>query len=339
MTGFSLIVKSTDSLKNERIGVMMKKTGLAIIGLASAGTIACFAGAKKLFDSIIPRQDKLRVDLSEMADMQKWEEYKKFMVPNREWLQSQELEHITITARDGITLHGDFFPADGESKGIVICNHGYTGNGITNCASVAVFFHKLGYDCLIVDHRGHGLSGGKYIGFGILDRYDCKNWINYMDRRFSGSKKIILYGISMGATTAIMTAGFSDISDSVCAIIADCAFTSPYEVFAHILKRDYHLPPFPIMNINDKMARKKAGYGFKDYSTIEAVRKTNIPIMFIHGAEDNFVPVWMSEKNYQECNSPKELYIVPNAGHGAAYYENTAAYEEKIISFLAEHSL
>ena len=85
--------------------IMINGIGIALAGIASAGTVACFAGAKTLFNRTIPRQDVLRVDLSEMADMEKWEEYKKFIVPNREWLQSQELEHITIKARDGITLH------------------------------------------------------------------------------------------------------------------------------------------------------------------------------------------------------------------------------------------
>ncbi len=315
----------------------MKKLGLALFGIASAGSIACALGAKKLFDSTIPRQEGLKVDLSEMADMSKWEEYKKFMVPNREWLQAQELEHITISARDGITLHADYFPSETPSDKLVICNHGYTGTGISNCASIAVFFHKLGYDCLIVDHRGHGKSGGQYIGFGILDRYDCKSWIEYIGRRFENSKKIVLYGVSMGGTTALMTAGFKGISESVKAIIADCAFTSPYDVFAHILKRDYHLPPFPIMNINDRMCRKKAGYGFSDYSTLDAVKTTDIPILFIHGTEDNFVPVWMTKKNYEECRSPKEIMLIENAGHGAAFYENTDLCEEKIGSFLAKH--
>lgn len=316
---------------------MGKALGAALLGIGAVGSLACAAGAKKLFDSTIPRQDKLKVDLSEMADMQKWEEYKKFMVPNREWLQSQQLEHITIKACDGITLHADYFHAEHESNKLVICNHGYTGTGITNCASIAVFFHKLGYDCLIVDHRGHGKSEGDYIGFGILDRYDCLKWIDYVDTRFGNTKEIVLYGVSMGGTTVLMAAGFSDLSSSVKAIIADCAFTSPYDVFSHILKRDYHLSPFPIMNISDSMCRKKAGYGFKDYSTLDAVKNTDLPILFIHGKDDNFVPTWMSEKNYQACNSPKEIYLVENAGHGAAYYENPPECEERIRKFLANH--
>ena len=92
--------------------------------------------------------------------------------------------------------------------------------------SISVFFHKLGYDCLIVDHRAHGNSEGKYIGFGILDRFDCKSWINYVDTRFNSIKKIVLYGVSMGGSIVLMTSGFTDLSASVKAVVADCAFTT-----------------------------------------------------------------------------------------------------------------
>lgn len=309
----------------------------ALLCTAAATGIACTAGAVTLFKRVIPRQDTLRVDLNEMADMDKWEEYKKIITPNREWLTVQKMEHIVIKSRDGLDLHGDLLPAESGSDRLVICNHGYTGSGLKDCSSIAVFFHKLGYDCLIVDHRAHGMSEGDYVGFGILDRYDCRCWINYIDERFGKSKKIVLYGVSMGATISLMTAGLSPLSSSVKAVIADCAFTSPYDVFAHILKRDYHLPPFPVMNINDALCRKKAGYGFSDYSTLDAVRVSSIPTLFIHGREDNFVPLWMTEKNYRECRSAKDILIVDNASHAASYYEDKDGYEAKVKNFLGKY--
>lgn len=306
--------------------------------LATGGALtACMAGAKTLFNRTIPRQDTLRVDVSEMADMEKWNEYMKFIVPNREWLETQELEHIVIKAYDGIELHAEYFPAENPSDKLVICNHGYTGRGMKDCPSIAVFFHKIGYDCLIVDHRAHGNSGGDYVGFGILDRFDCRSWIKYVEKRFDKQKQILLYGVSMGATTVLMTSAFPDVADSVKAVIADCAFTSPYDVFKHILKRDYHMPEFPIMNINNAMCRKKVGYGFDDYSTLDALRDTDIPILFIHGKEDTFVPVWMTEKNYRTCYSEKEIMLVDNAGHAASYFENPPAYEERIKAFTKKY--
>lgn len=308
----------------------------AALGTAALGT-ACAAGAITLFNKVIPRQDVLRVNLDEMADMAKWEEYKKVIAPNKEWLFAQELEHITIKSRDGLTLHGDFLPAEYHSNKLAICGHGYTGCGLKDCVSISVFFHRMGYNCLIVDHRAHGKSEGDYVGFGILDRFDMKAWTDCMEKRFGGNVEIVLYGVSMGATTAVMTAGLTSLSPSVKAVVADCAFTSPYDVFAHILKRDYHLPPFPIMNINDIMCRRKAGYGFRDYSTLDAVQTTGIPILFIHGKDDDFVPVWMSEKNYKMCRSPKDILIVDNAAHAASYYENKEAYEAKVKGFLEKY--
>ena len=313
-------------------------TAAGIAGAAAAaGTVGAFAAAYTLFNRVIPRQTELRVDIGEMADLDQWEEYKKIIHPNKEWLAARQMEHITIQARDRITLHGDYIPADSPSDTIVIAFHGYTGSGMSDCASIGAFFLKKGFDCLVVDNRAHGKSGGDYVGFGILDRYDCLAWVRYVCERFGSGKKIVLYGVSMGASTVVMTAGFLQLPENVKAIISDCAFTSPYDVFAHILKRDYHLPPFPVMNINNELCRRKAGYGFDDYSTLTAVKTTNRPILFIHGENDNFVPTWMSEKNYLACVSPKELLIVPNAGHAASYYENVPLYEKTVSDFLGKY--
>ncbi|MBQ6795893.1 MAG: alpha/beta hydrolase [Clostridia bacterium] len=314
------------------------KTAAALLGgtalIAGAGS---FAGAYTLYKRVIPRQTESRVDVNEMADMSQWEEYKKIIHASKDFLTEREIEHVTISSRDDLTLHGDYFPADTESDTVVLCHHGYTSTGWDSCASIAAFFIREGYDCLLVDNRAHGKSEGDYVGFGILDRFDCLSWMHYIADRFEGKKNIILYGVSMGAATVLMASGFKKLPCNVKAIISDCAFTSPYAVFAHILKRDYHLPEFPVMNINDMLTKKTAGYGFNDYSTLEAVKKTNIPILFIHGEKDDFVPTHMSRENYEACNSPKELLIISNAGHAAAYYENAPLYEETVKEFLKKY--
>ena len=158
----------------------MKKSilGAAAASTAAVGAAACAVGAVTLFNRVIPRQDVLRVDLDEMADMAKWEEYKKIITPNKEWLLEQDLEHITIKSRDGLTLPADFLPAETKSDKLAICGHGYTGCGLKDCASISVFFHRMGYNCLIVDHRAHGKSEGDYVGFGILDRFDMMAWVD-----------------------------------------------------------------------------------------------------------------------------------------------------------------
>ncbi len=312
-------------------------TAAAAGGVILAGAAAATVGAATLFRKVIPRQDGVKVDLNEMADMKKWEEYKKIIHPNKEWLMQQNHEHVTIHARDGLTLHGDYFTAATPSDKLVIGFHGYTSCALSDCSSIASFFLKQGYDCLLVDHRAHGNSEGNYIGFGVLDRYDCLSWVDYVNKRFEHKKQIVLYGVSMGGATVLMAMGLPTFPDTIKAVIADCAFTSPYDVFAHILKRDYKLPEFPIMNINNRICRKKAGYGFQDCSTLTAVKTAKCPVLFIHGKEDNFVPTRMSEENYKACTGPKALLLVEHAGHGASYYENVSLYEKTVTDFIHQY--
>ncbi len=311
---------------------------LAAGGVLAAGTAVCFIGARTLFDRVIPRQDQLRVDISEMADGEKWEKYIELIHKVKEKFLDRPSEHVTIKSRDGLTLHGDLFltekPTNSNAKRTVILFHGYTSCGMNDCPTMAEYFMERGYNALIVDQRSHGKSEGKYIGFGILDRFDCLKWIGYVAGRLGADSEIVLYGVSMGATTVLMASGLDEFPANVKAVIADCAFTSPYEVFKHILKRDYHLPPHPIMDINERMCKRKAGYGFKDCSTVDAVKKAPCPILFIHGKEDLFVPTEMSVRNYESCTGEKRLLLVENAGHAASLYENTELYENTVTEFL-----
>ena len=236
-----------------------------------------------------------------------------------------------------MTLPGDFFPAKKPTKRIAILFHGYTSCGMNDCSNMAEYFMENGYSSLIVDHRSHGKSEGRYIGFGILDRYDCLKWIEYVEERFGGDCEIVLYGVSMGAATVLMASGLDNFPKNVRAIISDCAFTSPYDVFKHILIRDYHLPPKPILAVKERICRAKAGYGFNDCSTLDAVKKGGCPILFIHGTEDTFVPTVMSEQNYNACTGEKQLLLVENAGHAASLYENRELYEATVIKFLEQY--
>lgn len=320
----------------------MKKSPLIIAatsvgGLAAAGTAACFIGARTLFNRVIPRQDGVRVDTSEMAEGEKWERYITTIRAVREKFQQRPSEHVTIKSRDNLTLHGDLFPSEKPTNRIAILFHGYTSCGINDCSNMGEYFMQHGWNSLIVDQRSHGKSEGQWIGFGILDRFDCISWINFVTECFGDDCEVVLFGVSMGASTVLMASGTEGFPTNVKAIISDCAFTSPYDVFTHILRRDYHLPPHPIMDINDRLCRKRAGYGFRDFSTLDAVKKGVCPILFIHGAEDTFVPAYMTEQNYEACTGEKEKLIVENAGHAASLYENRELYQTTVSRFLERY--
>ncbi len=306
-------------------------------GVAATGAAASVIGAYTLFNRVIPRQDELRVDVGEMADAKKWEEYIKIIHAEKDKLFARPSEHVTIKSRDGLTLHGDLFLAEPLSVRTAILFHGYTGCGLNDCASMAEGFMERGFNALVVDQRSHGKSEGRFIGFGILDRFDAVKWIEYVNERLGEDGDIVLYGVSMGASTVLMASGLDELPKNVRAVIADCAFTSPYDVFTHILKRDYHLPPKPILAINERICRAKAGYGFQDCTTLQAVRRGAVPTLFIHGKEDKFVPTVMSKQNFEACTGEKELLLVDNAGHAASLYENKPLYDKTVTEFLAKY--
>ena len=170
------------------------------------------------------------------------------------------------------------------------------------------------------------------IGFGCLDRYDALGWIRWVVDKCGEDVQIFLHGTSMGGATVLMTGGL-ELPEQVKGIISDCGFTSPKEVFTHVLHSMYHLPAFPMIQIADAVNRKKAGYGLDECNAAREAEKIRIPVLLIHGDADTFVPCSMCQKIYENCASAKQL-IVEGAGHAESYYKDRKAYEKALDDFL-----
>ena len=170
---------------------------------------------------------------------------------SREWLAGQPQEDVYITSRDGLRLHGTFFCCEG-SRRAVVCFHGYTSEGLNDYTSIAKFYLNQGFNLMVVDERAHGKSEGTYIGFGCLDRYDALQWMEYVVERLGEDCGLMLHGISMGAATVLMSTGL-ELPEQVKAAVSDCAFTSAWEVFSHVLRSMYHMPAFPVLQIADRI--------------------------------------------------------------------------------------
>ena len=300
-------------------------------------TILCvvYFTARYFFRFTILRKPTATLDSNINANTD-WQKHLDFIKERKAWFLEQKTEDIYIKSFDGLKLHGTLLRCD-SNKNCVICFHGYTSKGTNDYGLMAKFYHEQNFNIIMIDARNHGESEGKYTGFGVLDRKDAVKWIDYAIELFGKDVNIFLHGDSMGGATVLMTSGM-ELPNNVKAIIADCAFTSAEEVFSHVLKRDYHIPKFPIMRITERMTKKKAGYGYNDVSTLNEVAKTKVPILFIHGEVDDFVPVWMSEKNYEACNSEKQLLIVKGADHAESYYADTALYENAVKDMIKKYT-
>jgi len=302
-----------------------------IAGVVIAGAVFEYGIAKYFFNRTMIRANAKREKTQEMAGTD-WDRYIPHIRECKEKLANTPHEDMYIMSEDGLKLHATYFPCEGSKK-VVICFHGYTSEGLNDYSTLAIFYLKKGYNLLIVDERAHGRSEGKYIGFGCLDRLDAKLWIQKMVEKLGEDCRILLHGDSMGGATVLMTTGL-DLPPQVKAAVSDCAFTSAWEVFSSVLKNMYHLPTFPIMQISNMLVKKGAGYELDECNARIEVAKAKIPILFIHGEADSFVPCSMVHELYEACKTEKKLVIVEGAGHVESCYRDAELYEGAIESFI-----
>lgn len=311
-----------------------------IIGVAAAIagiTVAASAGGTAYFYRRTMKRYNAKVERTMKMSGTDWSQYMPLMEKRKAYMLEQPHEEVYMTSKDGLKLHGCFFPGPADSKKLVICFHGYTSQCMSDYIGLSDYYLKHGFRMLLVDARAHGQSEGTYIGFGCLDRYDALGWINWVIDKCGENIEIFLHGTSMGGATVLMTSGL-DLPKQVKGIVSDCGFTSPKEVFTHVLHSMYHLPAFPIIPLADKINKKKAGYGLDDCNAAREVRKAKVPMLLIHGDNDSFVPCWMCEEIYKNCASPTKKLIVPGAAHAESYYKDMKAYEQALDEFFAENS-
>lgn len=279
----------------------------------------------------------VRVHPRHTADTEKnpvWREYGDRIRAASDAASAYPQEDVALRSRDGLRLMARFFPAQGQPRGCVVCMHGYRGEGLQDFGVVLPFYRGMGLDVLIPDQRAHGRSEGKYICFGVKERQDCADWVTLMDRRYGGNTPIFLDGVSMGAATVLMASALP-LPASVRGIIADCGFTTPMAIMDHVRAQRFHVPSFPFMQLTSLISRLIAGFGFSDASTLDAMRVCSVPVLFVHGDQDTFVPTQMSRDNFAACRAPKKLVIIPGAGHAVSYLKDTPACEAALSEFIA----
>lgn len=256
------------------------------------------------------------------------------IIEGMDWIISNTKHRVAITSYDGLKLSARHFRAKQKNDNVIIMFHGWTGISFFDFSCIVRLYYEKGYDVLLVDQRAHGDSEGKYTCFGVKERHDVLSWVNYAIDLYGNGVKIVIEGISMGASTVLMASGLP-LPPNVVGVIADCGFTSAADEFTHVLARNYHMKPFPFLYTANVYAKLLAGFGFWDVSAEEEVRKSTLPLLLLHGVEDDFVPVDFSRRVFRASNSKnKRLIEVENARHGLSYFNDEEGCRTALEEFL-----
>ena len=262
------------------------------------------------------------------------EQYRPFAETTRGMIRAaldMEYEPVSIVSHDGLKLFGKVY-ASGAAAPWLILFHGYRSRAERDFCGGLRFGVESGYNVLLVDQRAHGRSEGKGLSFGVLERRDCLSWVNFVVSRAGEGAKIVLYGMSMGAASILQSMDL-ELNKNVRGVIADCGYSDLNTVFRNLVGKLYHLPTM-FVDVFEYVNLLKAGYGFKEASSVRSVSVANVPLVYICGDCDRYVPKDMALEIFNACRSPKRLLLVPGAGHAASYMCAKDEYEALVRDLL-----
>jgi len=236
---------------------------------------------------------------------------------------------VYIDSQYDYKIHGFFFPNNNSKKVIILC-HGITWS-LYGSVKYMDMFLKRGFSVFIYDHRNHGLSGGCDTSFGYYEKFDLKKCTDWLFDKLGKDILVGLHGESMGAGIALQNIV---IDSRIMFCIDDCGYSDAQALFQHRLEKDYNIKRLPLVKLSGIISKIRVGWNLKDVSPITTLPKVEIPILFIHGEKDDYVPVYMCKQMYSVKKGYKDIYIADNAGHAQSYLNNKDEYEKRVDGFL-----
>ena len=284
----------------------------------------------------VPRKKTASADEIPLPEGEIYEPYHHLM---KKWiLEARNFPHkdYYIQSHDGLTLHAKYYEYCPNAV-TEIMFHGYRGSAERDLSGGIQRCFALGRNVLLVDQRTSCGSEGNVISFGINEHRDCLAWVDFAVHHFGADVKLILTGISMGASTVLMAAG-KPLPKNVVGVLADCGFSSARDIIRKCAK-DLRCPAnllYPFIKLG---ARLFGHFDLEEYSPLEAMKTCKVPVIFFHGESDDFVPCQMSREVYDRCTAPKKLVTVPNAGHGLVYLVDNQKYFRSVVDFFTENGV
>lgn len=269
--------------------------------------------------------------IQEEVEKTKYKKYSALISNSHNWLCDHNAMDVYTESRDGLRLHALWVPVE-NAKGTVLFAHGYRSTYLVDFGGAMDYYHRRGMNLLIPDQRSHGKSEGRYITFGVKESEDMLCWLEYHNDNL-GDFPVLLSGMSMGASTMMYLAD-RDLPENVRGMIVDCGFSSPYEILLSVFRSVIHLPGWLCLWATNIFTKIFAGFTLKEKDSRVTLKNNKLPIIMVHGKDDDFVPCSMTKEAYDVCTGDKQKLLVDGAGHGLSFLVDKETYIAAIDAFL-----
>ena len=257
----------------------------------------------------------------------------KLLDPEDFGIQKNGIEYFSLLTPDGLTISAfRVLPEDSVvKKGTIVFLHGI--RRTKECSfPMASFFSKKGYDCFAMDLRSHGDSSGDFITFGNSEHRDVSSFIDYISENFGLENRVVLWGQSLGAAVAFLTA---ESDARVDALISESTY-SDFESSVGDFFSSYtgFNSPF-IERVIIKRVSRMANFRPDDISPLKAAKNIHIPVLIVHGNNDNKInPVYANELFLGLASNNKRILIIPGASHLDVWNKGGVGYFAEVDKFL-----
>ena len=268
--------------------------------------------------------------------------YKREPATLKAWVDSLERCHALLDT--AITIDGRgkmaaiYLQASRPTNRVALLLHGYNDRAESMLHIAHIYNHDMGFNVLLPYFFAHGESEGDHIDMGWLDRFDMIRWIEVANNMFHGdstSTQVVVHGISMGGFTTMCISG-EKCPPCVKCFVEDCGYTSVWDEFAGEMRNEFNLPAFPLMHTTSLLCKIRYGWTFGEASAIDQLKKSTLPMLFIHGDADTFVPYAMLDRLFNaKTKGYKEKYIAHGTEHARSYTDHPEEYTQRVVSFVS----
>ena len=244
------------------------------------------------------------------------------------WYDPLEKRDYTITSYDGYVLHVQYLVNPAPTGRYIIISHGYTDNRFGEM-KYAKMYLDWGYNIIAYDLRGHGENKPTFCTYSAREGRDLDALIRDSRSRYPDIKALGLHGESLGCASSIASLKYKPQIDFV---VADCGFSEITPII-EAGASNMHVPGW-LTQVASLCAKVKYGYSYHDMRPIDSLKDNTVPILFIHGENDEFIPFIHSEAMQKATKGYSELHLIPGASHAMSIFAAPEEYRGYVEAFL-----